>query len=143
MKKVIFVMLIVCLLAACSPSSKKGPIEVSAAEVLEKLSDERQNSFLLYVISDDCYSCDEYQKVIEEIEKQQPFEVYYLHINLKEKDADVKKMLDELKDTTGVLRQLPTTYYFYQGTLQAENRKEGYLEKKDLIAWLKNLHILH
>ena len=58
MKKVIFVMLIVCLLAACSPSSKKGPIEVSAAEVLEKLSDERQNSFLLYVLSDDCYSCD-------------------------------------------------------------------------------------
>ena len=53
MKKVIFVMLIVCLLAACSPSSKKGPIEVSAAEVLEKLSDERENSFLLYVISDD------------------------------------------------------------------------------------------
>ena len=133
MKKVIFVMLIVCLLAACSPSSKKGPIEVSAAEVLEKLSDERENSFLLYVISDDCYSCDEYQKCIEEIEKQQPFE----------KDADVKKMLDELKVTTGVLRQLPTTYYFYQGTLQAENRKEGYLEKKDLIAWLKNLHILH
>lgn len=97
---------------------------MSAAEVLEKLSDERQNSFLLYVISDDCYSCDEYQKVIEEIEKQQPFEVYYLHINLKEKDADVKKMLDELKVTTGVLRQLPTTYYFYQGTLQAETGKK-------------------
>lgn len=143
MKKIILIMLMVCFLAACSSSSKKEPIEISAEQVLEKLNDEKQNSFLLYIISEDCYACDEFQKVIEEVEQLQPFEVYYLRINLNEKDKDVKKAMEELKVTTGKLQQLPTSYYFYQGSLLAENVKEGYIEKKDMIAWLKNLHILH
>ena len=77
------------------------------------------------------------------MEDETPFEVYYTHIDLTNVDPQMQKSLEELKVTIGDIEQLPTTYYFYQGSLLDENKKPGYMEKKDLITWLKNLHIIH
>ena len=127
----------------CNTKQEGKPIELTPGEVLAKLQNNKQNSFLLYLTSEDCYSCEQYEKVIESIEDETPFEIYYLTIDLNETDKDIKNTMEELEITTGDLQELPTTYYFYQGNLLPENKKEGYLEKKDLIKWLKDLHILH
>lgn len=127
----------------CSSKEKGKPIELTPSEVLARLQDNKQNSFLLYLTSDNCYSCEQYEKVIEEVEKETPFEIYYVSIDINNTDKDIKNALEELEITTGDIQALPTTYYFYQGSLLPENKKEGYLEKKDLIKWLKDLHILH
>ena len=143
MKRIIILMLMLVLCTSCTPFDQKGPKELTVPEVLERLNNEHTNSFLLYITTKDCYSCEEYDKVIEEVEEIQPFDVYYTYIDLNEEDAATKKALEELLVTTGDIEQLPTTYYFYQGSLLDENKKAGYIEKRDLITWLKNLHILH
>ena len=98
---------------------------------------------MLYITSENCYSCDEYEKIIQEIEEETPFEIYYLKMDTNEEDTDVKRSLEELQITTGNIQSLPSTVYFYQGSLWPENKKEGYLEKKDLLKWLNDLHLLH
>lgn len=145
LKKLMIFLCCLVLISGCSlfDKEKDEPIELTAKEVLEKLQDPKQNSFLLYLTTDNCYSCQEYQKVIDELEGEQPFEIYYLNIDVNEEDKDIKKALEELKITTGDYYNLPMTYYFYQGSLLPENIKDGYMEKKDLKKWLKNLHILH
>lgn len=145
LKKLLLTICCAFLISGCSlwEKEKDEPIELTPFEVLEKLQDAKQNSFLLYLTMDNCYSCEEYQKVIDELEREQPFEIYYLKIDADETDEDTKKALEELKITTGDYYNLPMTYYFYQGSLLPENVKDGYMEKKDLKKWLENLHILH
>lgn len=143
MKRIMLAMLVLVLCTSCSILDKKGPIELSIPEVLERLNNENTDSFLLYIQTDNCYSCEEYEKVIDAVEKETPFDVYYTYIDLTQTDPQMKKDLEELKVTIGDIEQLPTTYYFYQGSLLDENKKPGYMEKKDLITWLKNLHIIH
>ena len=144
MKKIL--LCLVCtmfLLQGCSKNQEGEPIELTAQEVLVRLQDSKKNSFMLYITSDNCYSCDEYEKVIQEIEEETPFEIYYLKMDTNEEDTDVKQVIEELQITTGKIQSLPSTFYFYQGSLLPENRKEGYLEKKDLLKWLNDLHLLH
>ena len=143
MKKVILSIMIAILLVGCSSSPKKEPIELSAQQVVNRLNDENQDSFLLFITNDQCYACEEYEKVIASIEEIQPFEIYYMYLNLEESDEAVIQTLKELTVTTGPIEQLPMTYYFYQGGLQEDNKKAGYIEKRDMIEWLRNLHILH
>ena len=40
------------------------------------------------------------------------------------------------------LNQLPTIYYVNKGELSKMNVKEGYIEKKDLEVWLKEINII-
>lgn len=143
-KKMLTILCCVFILCSCSliKKQKDKPIELTPQEVLDKLQDTKQNSFLLYLTADDCYSCSEYQKVINSLEKSEPFEIYYLKIDPNE-NTTTKKILDELQITTGKYFNLPMTYYFYQGTLLPENKKDGYLKEKDLRTWLQNLHIIH
>lgn len=144
MKKTICAILSVFLLSGCFDSGQTGtePKEISAREVVNRLQDQKMDTFLLYITTDSCYSCDEYKKVIEELQAIKPFEIYELTIDLNENDADVKEALNELKVTIGTYMTFPMTYYFYKGNLQPENVKQGYIEKKDYETWLKNLHIL-
>lgn len=144
MKKVLLCLFCtMLLLQGCSKNNEGEPIELTAQEVLVRLQDPKKNSFMLYITSDSCYSCDEYEKVIQEIEEETPFEIYYLKIDTNEEDSDVKQAVEELQITTGKVQSLPSTFYFYQGSLLPENKKEGYLEKKDLLKWLNDLHLLH
>lgn len=144
MIKKILILCCIFILSSCSFIKKQNnePIELTPQEVLDKLQDTKQNSFLLYLTSDNCYSCSEYEKVIESLQAQQTFEIYYLKINPNEEDKDIKKLLDELQITTGKFYNLPMTYYFYQGSLLPENKKDGYIEEKEMGKWLQNLHIM-
>ena len=144
MKKMMCAILTTLMLSGCFGSSQtKGePIEVSAREVVDRLQNQKKDSFLLYITTDNCYSCDEYKKVIEELQDIKPFDIYELHINLKEEDEDVKEALSELEVVIGDYTAFPMTYYFYKGNLQPENIKAGYIEKGDYEKWLKDLRIL-
>lgn len=144
MKKTICAILTVLMLSGClSTHEKKGePIEVSARQVVDRLQNQKKDSFLLYITTDNCYSCEEYTKVIQELQDIKPFDIYELHINLKEKDEDVKEALSELEVVIGDYSTFPMTFYFYKGNLQSENIKAGYIEKEDYEKWLKDLHIL-
>lgn len=144
MKKMLCAILSAILLSGCfgSNHSATEPIEISAREVVDRLQSQKTDTFLLYITTDSCYSCDEYKKVIEELEQIKPFEIYELSIDLNENDADVKEALNELEITIGTYATFPMTYYFYKGNLQPENVKQGYIEKEDYETWLKNLHIL-
>lgn len=145
MRKSLIVIALLFLLTGCVFDSniKTEPIELTAREAVEKLQSSKQNSFLLYLRTDTCYSCDEYEKVIQEVQEIEPFEIYYINVNINEEDDVTKNALQELNVTMGTYNELPTTFYFYQGALLPENKKEGYLEKEVLTEWLKNLHILH
>ena len=144
MKKIICAIVSAFLLTGCFGSQKVSnePIEVSAREVVDRLQNQDTDTFLLYITTNSCYSCDEYKKVVEELEKVKSFEIYELHIDLEEDDEDVKEALSELEVTIGEYTMFPVTYYFYKGNLQPENIKQGYIEKEDYETWLKNLHIL-
>lgn len=143
LKKILLCLCIVPFLVGCSIiSSINGIKEINVFKVIEMLQDEDVNSFLLYIEAEDCYSCDEYRKVLEELQKESAFRIYVMKVHMDEKNEDVKKALAELRVTTGAIEQLPTTYYFYRGKLLTENKKEGYQEKEELKAWLKNLQII-
>lgn len=144
-KKILMILCCVLILSGCSllKKQKNEPIELTPQEVLDKLQDTKQNSFLLYLTADDCYSCTEYQKVIESLQAQESFDIYYLKIDPNEEDEKVIKLLDEIEITTGNYFNLPMTYYFYQGSLLPENKKDGYIEEKEMRKWLQNLHIMH
>ena len=84
MKKVLLSLLCaIFLLQGCSKQNEGEPIELTAQEVLVRLQDPKKNSFMLYITSENCYSCDEYEKIIQEIEEETPFEIYYLKIQMK------------------------------------------------------------
>lgn len=143
MRKIICVCLCLLMLSGCSLLHQEGdPIELTPQEVINKLQDEKQNSFLLFLTTKDCYACSEYVNVVEELEEESHFDIYYVDIDLQEDDKKVKSALEELGITIGNYSTLPMTYYFYQGTLLPENRKEGYIEKKDYRKWLKELRLM-
>ena len=98
------------LLQGCSKNHEGEPIELTAQEVLVRLQDSKKNSFMLYITSDNCYSCDEYEKVIQEIEEETPFEIYYLKMDTNEEDTDVKQVIEELQITAGKIQSLPFTF---------------------------------
>lgn len=141
--KRIFVMFVLFLaLVGCGASKDNNIKEITIPEAIEKIGSENKNSFLLVITTDQCYSCDEYDKVLEKIEKIQPFDVYVVKYDMMDESKENEEILEELECTVGKINQFPTTYYFYQGSLSKENIKEGYIEKKELITWLSSLHIL-
>lgn len=144
MKKIMCVILSLFFLSGCFSSEKltNEPIKITAKEVVERLQNQKTDTFLLYITTNSCYSCDEYKKVIEKLKKIKSFDIYELTIDQDEDDYDVKEALGELEVSIGEYKTFPMTYYFYKGNLQPENVKEGYIEEKDFKAWLENLHIL-
>lgn len=144
MKKIfLFLFCTMFLLQGCERQKEGEAVELTPQEVIARLQDTNQNSFMLYVTSENCYSCEEYEKVIQEIQDETPFEMYYVVLDLNEEDEDIVTAFEELQIFTGDIQVLPTTYYFYQGGLTSDNKKEGYLEKRDLVSWLNSLHLLH
>ena len=142
MKKVLCICLTLLLLSGCSLMRKDSdPIKLTPQEVINKLQDEKQNSFLLYLTTSNCYTCEEYERVVAELEEESTFDIYYVTIDLDEDDSKVTSALDEFNITIGDYTSLPMTYYFYQGSLLPENKKEGYIEKDDYRQWLKELHL--
>ena len=129
-------------LQGCGKDHEGEPIELTPQEVLVRLQDPKRIPSCC-ISPDNKYSCDEYEKVIQEREEKTPFEIYYLKMDTNEEDTDIKQAVEELQITTGKIQSLPSTFYFYQGSLLPENSKEGYLEKKDLLKWLNDLHLLH
>lgn len=74
MKKVLLCLFcMMFFLQGCGKDHEGEPIELTPQEVLVRLQDPKKNSFMLYITSDNCYSCDEYEKVIQEIEEETPF----------------------------------------------------------------------
>lgn len=143
MKKIICILCCVFLVCGCSFGSEQGePIELTPREALNKLQNEKENSFMLYITTENCYTCEEYRSVVEEIQESMPFDIYYITLDMDVKDSTTKADLEELNVTIGDYQSLPTTYYFYQGTLLPENKRDGYIEKADFITWLKALRIL-
>ncbi len=142
MKRVVVICVLFLMLVGCNMSNDNNIKEITIPEAIEKVNNENKNSFLLVVTTDQCYSCDEYDKVLKEIENIQPFDVYVAKYDMVDESKENIEILEELECTVGKINQFPTTYYFYQGNLSKENIKEGYIEKKELITWLSSLHIL-
>ncbi len=142
MKRIFLICMLFLIVTGCVRSESDVVKDVTIPEVIEKVDGENQNSFLLVLTTDECYSCDEYEKVLDEVEKIQPFDIYRVHYDMADESKENKEALKELECLVGKINQFPTTYYFYQGSLLKENIKEGYIEKKELISWLSSLHIL-
>lgn len=136
MKKILIALCFCLCLIGCSGSSTyDNMIATSADEVLKKLQRD-DNSFLLYLTTDDCYSCDQYNMVIEQLENEKKFDIYYINVNKEKVDK-----LDELKITLGNYDTLPMTYYFEAGALKPDNIKRNYIELEQYREWLTQLHI--
>lgn len=143
-KAIIITTLLLCVLSGCVSSSSKDegePLELTSKELINKINDPKNNSFLVYIKTDKCYSCDEFEKVVTTMQKAQPFPIYYLLLDMDEQENSVKKDLEELSAILGDFHELPTTYYFKEGTLLPENIKPGYMQEKEFETWLKKLQI--
>ena len=103
MKKVLLCLFcMMFFLQGCGKDHEGEPIELTPQEVLVRLQDPKKNSFMLYITSDNCYSCDEYEKVIQEIEEETPFEIYYLKMDTNEEDTDIKQAVEKMFEGTKV-----------------------------------------
>lgn len=137
MKKFLIACFVMVQLMGCSAPSKQSSMKkITADEVIRRLQIEYDDSFLLVLTTTDCYSCDEYAKVVEQLQKEKPFDLYYIDINDEDKDK-----LDELKITLGEVITLPMTYYFEDGVLKPDNIKQNYIELETYREWLKLLKI--
>lgn len=141
-KKVTICVVLLSVMTGCTMNTKKTRIvEVASQEIITKLNDADQNTFLLFLTSDSCYTCDEYMKVLKKLQKKSPFDIYYLKIDLSETNHRNDELLAQIYVKTGDVATLPMTYYFYQGNLLDENKREGYIALTDYEKWLKELHI--
>ena len=140
MKKILAIfscMFLFLSVTGCNASKQDGGImETSASEVLKKLQRD-DNSFLLFLTTDKCYSCDEYMKMLEKIQEEQVFDIYYVVIDDEDEDK-----LEELKIITGDYTDLPMTYYFNKGELSADNIKKSYIEPDQFKEWMNQLGIM-
>lgn len=136
MKKILLVLCCLCMICGCSSSTEGNMTKVSAEDILKRLQRDDSNSFLLVLTTSNCYSCDEYEKVVEQLEAEKEFPIYYMNVE----DQDKNKM-DELRITIGDYTTLPMTYYFDAGTLKPENIKSNYIELNTYREWLKQLGI--
>lgn len=136
MKKKIIISLLLMLLAGCSSTGTESMRKTTADQVIRRLQVEGENSFLLVLTANNCYSCDEYAKVVEQLQNEQKFNLYYIDV-----DAEDEDKLEELKITLGDVETLPMTYYFDKGVLKTENIKKNYIELETYREWLKLLKI--
>ncbi len=125
------------VLSACNSFGNEKYIKhTDVKEVLKKLQRE-DNTFLLFLTTSKCYSCEEYIKVLNNIQKETPFSIYY--INVDQEDSD---KLEELKIIIGHYSDLPMTYYFDKGEIKRDNVKAGYVEPEILKEWLRKLQVI-
>lgn len=136
MKKIVIAFCILLLLAGCHSSASKTMSKTSADEVIRRIQRDDDNSFLLVLTTTNCYSCEEYEKVVEQLESEKEFDIYYIDVNNEEQSK-----LDELKITLGDYITLPMTYYFENGKLKPDNIKSNYIELETYREWLKQLKI--
>lgn len=137
MKKILMIVCFLLTLAGCSSSASKTMSKTSADEVIRRIQRDDDNSFLLVLTTTDCYSCEEYEKVIAQLESEQSFDIYYIDVFDEEQSK-----LDELKITLGDYITLPMTYYFEDGKLKPDNIKSNYIELETYREWLKQLKII-
>ena len=86
MKKRMIVWAAVLMLAGCSSAGSESMKKTSADEVIRRIQVDGNNSFLLVLTTTDCYSCDEYAKVVEQLQSEQPFDLYYIDVNKEKED---------------------------------------------------------
>lgn len=140
MKKLLIVSC--CLLAIMTGCKKETKMEtehvvqLSAEEVNKKIR-RKSGSFLLYLTTDECYSCNEYDKVLAELQKKELFQIYFVLV-----DDEDEEQLRELKMTLGNYETLPMTYYIQDGKVSNENTKAGYMEKDEYRQWLLKLDVI-
>ncbi len=139
MKKVgcICFLILSFVLSACSSFGNGENIKnTDVREVLQKLQRE-DNTFLLFLTTNKCYSCEEYMKVLNNIQKESPFSIYYINVDQEDPDK-----LEELKIIIGHYTDLPMTYYFDKGEVKQDNIKAGYIEPEVLKEWLRKLQVI-
>lgn len=136
MKKILIAICSILILVGCSSSASKTMLKTSADEVIRRIQRDDENSFLLVLTTTNCYSCEEYEKVVTQLESEKEFDIYYIDVN-KEEQAK----LEELKITLGDYITLPMTYYFENGKLKPDNIKSNYIELETYREWLKQLEI--
>ncbi len=136
MKKRMILFSLLLMLTACSSAGSESMKKTTADDVIRRIQVDGNNSFLLVLTTTDCYSCDEYAKVVEQLQSEQPFDLYYIDVDKEKQDK-----LEELKITLGDVETLPMTYYFDEGILKQENIKKNYIELETFREWLKLLKI--
>lgn len=136
MKKFVLLCTLIAILTGCSSAGSESMEKTTADKVIRRLQVEGENSFLLVLTTTNCYSCDEYAKVVEQLESEKQFDIYYIDVDKEDSDK-----LEELKITLGDIETLPMTYYFDEGVLKQENIKKNYIELETYREWLKLLEI--
>lgn len=132
-KKIVFSILVFSfILSGCGKYLSMD--KISPDEVMRKLQKDGDNSFFLVLTTSNCYSCDEYSKVIKQLQSEIELPLYYIDVNKTNEDK-----LEELKITLGEVDTLPMTYYFEKGNLKKENIKRNYIDLEEYKEWLKTL----
>lgn len=141
-KKILLLIMMLLIFCGCEKDeTKQFATKLSIYETVEKLQS-KNNSFLLYITSNNCYACEEYNKVLEKVVDEFGVEIFVLYYDVTKEDEVFTSAIDELGITIGKVEQLPMTYYFTQGTLLPENTKAGYIEETELLKWLTSLQLI-
>ncbi|MGI6607362.1 MAG: hypothetical protein ACOX1F_00055 [Erysipelotrichaceae bacterium] len=135
MKKVLLVIFILCLSSGCLKFTEGEVITRRAADILKMF--ENKESFILYAGNNDCESCNDYRKVLQDLITEYKIDIIYLN-TLAQEDKEVISTLTY--DYLYRLYLLPSTYLIKDG--KVIDMKENVIELEDLIEWLKEYDYL-
>ncbi len=129
MKKILLLIFTLCLLGGCFKFTKGEVITKSANDVLEKF--ENKESFVLYVGNNNCESCSDYRKVLQELIVKYEIEIIYLDTLIQEQQEFLNTLI---YDYLYRLNVTPSTYLIKDG--KTIDMKEGNIELIQLEEWL-------
>ncbi|HPW53731.1 MAG TPA: hypothetical protein PLI19_04415 [Erysipelotrichaceae bacterium] len=135
MKKILLVLLALCLLGGCFKFTKGEVISKNAGDILEMF--ENKESFILYAGSSNCENCKDYRKVLQDLISEYRIDIIYLNVDVKE-DKEIINTLTY--DYLYRLYLLPSTYLIREGRII--DMKENYMELEQLKEWLKEYEYL-
>ncbi|HPX33157.1 MAG TPA: hypothetical protein PLT36_06610 [Erysipelotrichaceae bacterium] len=135
MKKILLVILTLCLLGGCFKFTK-GEVNTKRAKDVLKMF-ENKESFILYAGSNDCNTCNDYRQVLQELIKKYEIEIIYLNTKVSEDEEIINTLT---YDYLYRLYMLPSTYLIKDG--KTIDMKEIYMELEQLEEWLKQYEYL-
>ena len=130
MKKILLVVVALCLLGGCFKFTKGEVTTKRAGDVLEMF--ENKDSFILYVGNNECESCSDYLMVLQDLITEYNINIIYINTLIAEDEEIINTLI---YDYLYRLNIMPSTYLIKDG--KAIDIKEGYMGLQQLEEWLK------
>lgn len=130
MRKVLIVLLMLCILNGCYLKDEHAVITKHADAVIDMFEDKQ--TFIIYVGTGGCDSCKKYIETVEKVMNEYDVQFYYCPIDEKEYKSQINTLIYDYFNFFVSLT--PTTFLVREGTMIAYRETE--LDYNTLVDWL-------